>query len=287
MEAETLMTSPRSPHTMTTPASPSDSHEGAPNVAAALELARTLAELAGEPLSADLLGTFSHEMRSPLAVIKGYASTLLRHERRLPRAERHEYLTAIAAATDQLDAIITRLLHFAALEAGDAPLDRFGVDLVPIVRDAVAAAHVAAAAQPEAPTMIVVRVQDGDGHAAEQEPLILADPRAMREVLDHLLENAVKYSPQGGEITVTLRPSGARLLEVIVRDQGIGIPDEHLGRVFQRFHRVDVRLTREVDGLGLGLAICRRLVELHGGAIWAESELGAGSAFHVLLPLAL
>ncbi len=73
-------------------------------------------------------------------------------------------------------------------------------------------------------------------------------------------------------------------LEIAVHDTGVGIPAEHLGRIFDQFHRVDTRLTREVDGLGLGLAICKRIVELHGGAIWAESEPGAGSTFHVLLP---
>jgi len=76
-----------------------------------------------------------------------------------------------------------------------------------------------------------------------------------------------------------------QMVEICVRDHGIGIPPAHLGHVFDRFHRVDTRLTREVGGLGLGLAICKRIVELHGGTIWAESELGQGSAFHVWLPV--
>jgi signal transduction histidine kinase len=288
---------------MTSPTSSSDSLHGAPNAEAALDLARTADADASEHLNAELLSTFSHELRSPLAVIKGYASTLLRHESRLSRAERHEFLAAIVAASDQLDATISRLLRFAALEAGDAPLDRFAVDLVPIVFDATANASGTSAMQERAPTTITVRLQDEDGRDAEREPLIFADPRAMQELLGHLLENAVKYSPQGGEVTVTLRPTerssiaapgqlapdspgGARYLEVVVRDQGIGIPDEHLGRIFERFHRVDTRLTREVDGLGIGLAICRRIVELHGGVIWAESQPGTGSVFSVLLPVA-
>jgi signal transduction histidine kinase len=288
---------------MTSPTSSSDSLHGAPNAEAALDLARTADADASEHLNAELLSTFSHELRSPLAVIKGYASTLLRHESRLSRAERHEFLAAIVAASDQLDATISRLLRFAALEAGDAPLDRFAVDLMPIVFDATANASGTSAMQERAPTTITVRLQDEDGRDAEREPLIFADPRAMQELLGHLLENAVKYSPQGGEVTVTLRPTerssiaapgqlapdspgGARYLEVVVRDQGIGIPDEHLGRIFERFHRVDTRLTREVDGLGIGLAICRRIVELHGGVIWAESQPGTGSVFSVLLPVA-
>jgi signal transduction histidine kinase len=132
--------------------------------------------------------------------------------------------------------------------------------------------------------------------------------------LDNLLENAVKYTPDGGDIAVTVRERAADpvvppeqsqhaavraetppdapphivagpALEISVRDTGVGIPTEHLGRVFDRFHRVDSRLTRDVDGLGLGLAICKRIVELHEGIIWAESQPGQGSTFHVVLPL--
>jgi signal transduction histidine kinase len=140
----------------------------------------------------------------------------------------------------------------------------------------------------------------------ESEPLVWADARRVRDVLDHLIENAIKYSPDGGEIELSLRrapPSALRLaaatgmlhheattppdmLELVVSDRGVGIPPEHLGRIFERFHRVDTRLTRVADGLGLGLAICKRIIELHGGAIWAESTLGVGSSFHVVLPIA-
>jgi signal transduction histidine kinase len=112
-----------------------------------------------------------------------------------------------------------------------------------------------------------------------------------------VLQNAVTYSPAGGDVVVSLRPyaspsdhssdhrTAARAVEIEVRDGGIGIPTEHLDRVFERFHRVDTRLTREAEGLGLGLAIARRVVELHGGSIWAESDLGSGSTFHIVLPL--
>ena len=137
------------------------------------------------------------------------------------------------------------------------------------------------------------------------EPIIQADRNRLREVLDHLFENAIKYLPEGGAIDVVIRPlvapgnsdhdkkmgmshsvPGSRqMVEICVRDNGIGIPAAHLERIFDRFHRVDTRLTREVNGLGLGLAICKRIVELHGGMIWAESEIGTGSAFHIWLPM--
>jgi signal transduction histidine kinase len=157
-----------------------------------------------------------------------------------------------------------------------------------------------------------LRLRNVPGTAALEELLIMADQRRLREVLDHLLENAMNYSPDGGAIDVIVRfvplpsslkqasdhvgeaidvpvgqtdiqPSG-QVLEMCVCDNGLGIPPEHLDRIFERFHRVDTSLTREVNGLGLGLTICKRIVELHQGIIWAESCPSGGSAFHVWLP---
>ena len=151
----------------------------------------------------------------------------------------------------------------------------------------------------------------------------MADPRRLREVLDNLLENAINYSPEGGVIDVVVRPVQAllpagkasnrerkaetlpqsddahiehpdvqpaghklrQLVEICVCDYGLGIPAEHLDRIFDRFHRVDTRLTREGNGLGLGLTISKHIIELHDGSIWAESCPAGGSAFHVRLPV--
>ena len=99
-----------------------------------------------------------------------------------------------------------------------------------------------------------------------------------------MLENAVQYSPAGGIIQVAVRVEDARVV-MSVRDRGIGIPPEQLRAVFQRFHRVDTSLTRASGGMGLGLAICERIVELHGGEVWAESQLGVGSTFYLALPV--
>ena len=154
------------------------------------------------------------------------------------------------------------------------------------------------------------------GKPCVEEPLIQGDRHRLREVLDQLLENAVLYSPEGGTVEVVIRPivipgqAGSspaplghdesrtvqrgtsasvrgpqQMMEICVRDHGIGIPREQLERIFENFHRLDTRLTREVNGLGLGLAISKRIVELHGGTIWAESKVGMGSTFHVRLPL--
>ena len=261
-------------------------------------------------LKAELLGTVSHELRGPLASIKGYAATLLRHERRLGREERHQFLLAISQASDRLEVIIERLLEISQLETGQVRIDRAPVDVAYLAGEAIAAIKGRVEVLFPGRFVFSLHFRRADGAAAESVPTIEADQRRLREVLDNLLENAVDYSPAGGKIDVTLRPvvqigplvksatvrqngedsAGTRhvhsMLEICVSDSGQGIPVEHLERIFERFHRVDTRLTREVNGLGLGLTICKHIVELHDGKIWAENRPhGMGAAFYVRLPL--
>ena len=289
-----------------------------------------------ELLKAELLATVSHELRSPLASVKGYAATLLRHERRISREERHEFLLAIKEASDRLEAVIDRLLEISQLEAGGITIERSSVDLAYLVREAITSierrlgeseqeagasdtqrSHDKSGYLPprQGSYTFSLSLQDRFGMPTRDELIIQADRNRLREVLDNLLENAIKYSPEGSAIEVVVRPLVAsgqagrsrtvpsnsdhdkkmgmppsvprsrHMVEICVRDNGIGIPPAHLGQIFDRFHRVDTRLTREVGGLGLGLSICKRIVELHGGLIWAESEIGRGSAFHVWLPM--
>jgi signal transduction histidine kinase len=265
-----------------------------------------------ELLKAELLGTVSHELRSPLASIKGYAATLLRHERRISREERHQFLLAINEASDRLDIIIQRLLEISQLETGEVTIKRSPVDMVYLSNEAIVAIEERISEQLPGHFLFKLVMEHADGTLANSVPLILADPRRLREVMDNLLENAVKYSPGGGLIKVLLHPVSQvqiaqvdllasendivddqqsmhvsrQMLEILVCDNGMGIPIEHIERIFDRFHRVDTRLTREVNGLGLGLAICKRIVEMHGGSIWAENRAnGKGSIFHVRLPI--
>ncbi len=231
-------------------------------------------------LETEFLATISHELRSPLAAIKGYAATLRRHGHRLGRAERDEFLQAIGDASDRMETLISRLMELARLEAGTLTATLVPVDVVHLVKESLLAAeHRWETGTPRGDTYTFVAPRQ------ESMPLALADLRLQREALDIVLENAVKYAPGGGIIQVTLQADGKRLT-ISVRDSGMGIPPEHLRRVFDRFYRIDTRLTREVDGAGLGLAICKRIMELQGGAIWAESEPGAGSVFTMTLPLA-
>ncbi len=263
-----------------------------------------------ELLKAELLGTVSHELRGPLASIKGYATTLLRHERRLGREERHQFLLAITEASDRLEVIIERLLEVSQLETGQVRIDRAPVDMARLAGEVLAAIEGRVETRFPGRFVFSLRLKRTDGTAADAVPLIQADQRRLRTVLDNLLENAVNYSPDGGAIDVTLRPivqihsvaKGTALrqssedsavghvprnmLEICVSDSGRGIPDGHLQRIFERFHRVDTRLTRETNGLGLGLTICKSTVELHDGLIWAENRPhGEGAAFYVQLPI--
>ena len=269
-----------------------------------LEQASTQASLLTMDLfKAELLATVSHELRSPLASIKGYASTLLRHERLLPRDERHQFLLAINEGTNRLEYIVDRLLEMSQLETDALVLNIAPIDVSLLAREAMKVAEEKLPGTLAGRFTFSMLLEDSAGKPAESVPLVAADLRRLREILDNLLENALNYSPEGGAITVVVRPitvdwplvrgtppvakQRRSMLEMCVCDTGIGIAPEHLDLIFDRFYRVDMRLTREVNGLGLGLAMCKRMVELHDGAIWAESLPEGGSVFRVLLPLAI
>jgi signal transduction histidine kinase len=236
-------------------------------------------------LKSELLQTVSHELRTPLGAIKGFTTTLLEHDRHLSREEKTEFLEIIDQESDRLRGLIEDLLDMSKIEAGVLQLDRQAVSLAKLVADAV---KTVSSHSPE--------------HRFEASvPTDLfadADSRRVRQVVHNLLENAVKYSPDGGTIAVSAaRVDGAKgqgaergvpggsYVAISVRDQGIGIARNELSRVFDRFHRVDSDVGRRVGGSGLGLAICRGIVEAHNGRIWAESEPGHGSTFSFTLPL--
>jgi signal transduction histidine kinase len=268
-------------------------------------------------LIAELLATMSHELRTPLATIKAYTATLLRRERHLSRAERRRFLLAIERAGDHLEVVIDHLLEMASLETGTLTLDLSVVNLVQLLREAVSAAgRRVEAEQVLAARRLHFHFEDR-GSALGEGVFLEADRDLLGRVLDQLLDNAITYSPEGCTIEVVLRtrsvsdriepshllpqggdglgnqmvadlqsglPGEQEWIEISVRDEGLGIAAEHLVRIFDPFYRVDTRLAREVNGLGLGLAICKRIIELHGGVIWVESKPGAGSTFHVRLP---
>jgi signal transduction histidine kinase len=236
------------------------------------EDAREIADLKKlDRLKNELLGTVSHELRTPLAAIKGYATTLLEH-RRMNAELRREFLGVIDSESDRLQELISNLLDMSRLEAGVLKVDPVPVQLGrPVGSVLERAQHLTAEHQ---------LVLDWPA-----DPWVRADLPRVLQVVTNLVNNAIKYSPDGGEIRVAGRAQGGSLY-VSIADQGVGIPPRERDKIFDRFHRVDGDLARRVSGTGLGLAICRGLVEAHGGRIWVESEPGVGSTFTFTLPIA-
>ena len=234
--------------------------------------AETEAARRADRLKSELLCTVSHELRTPLGAIKGFATMLLDLGCQMTAEQRIEAARMIDQAADRLNELVDNLLQAQRLEAGMLEIRRAPVDLLGVIREVVD--EIAPTAERHSFEVI----------AGRGLPWVEGDERRLRQLVHNLADNAIKYSPDGGCILVSLAQSNGDV-EVRVSDPGVGIPSEHLDRVFERFHRVDNSSTRRIGGTGLGLAIARMLVEAHGGRIWAESAgLGKGSKFVVALP---
>jgi signal transduction histidine kinase len=225
-----------------------------------------------DEMKSQLLSTVSHELRTPLASIKGFATTLLRDDVDWDEASRHEFLAIIDQESDRLAELISNLLDMSRIEAGTLRLDPELIDVRPIVKETAAGFQA------------LTHVHRLRVRLPASLPLAWADPRRIRQVVGNLLENAIKYSPEGGDITIAVEVL-ADSLHLSVADEGLGIPPEHVERVFDRFFQVDSASTRDVGGSGLGLSICKAIIEAHRGQIWVESQVGIGSTFHFALPL--
>jgi K+-sensing histidine kinase KdpD/HAMP domain-containing protein len=232
---------------------------------------QALRELDG--LKSELLSTVSHELRTPLASIKGYAGTLLRTDVAWDEETRREFLQIIDEESDRLGELIEDLLQMSQIEAGVLRVDLRSIRLPRVVHRVVKKARANANNH-----QFVVNIPP-------DFPEVRADLRRVEQVLRNLVENAVKYSPEGGTVTVRGDADGNEAT-VSVSDEGIGIAPEDLARVFDRFYRADGTAVRKAGGTGLGLSICRGIVEMHGGRITAESLPGVGSTFRFTLPLA-
>lgn len=225
-----------------------------------------------DQLKDQLLSTVSHELRTPLAAIKGFTTTLLREDVRWDEATQRDFLKIIEEETDRLGELIDNLLDMSKIDAGVLRVDKEPTQLRNVVREAIDRAR----RRSEAHWFVM--------DLPAELPRVWADPRRIRQVLNNLLENAIKYSPRGGQITVTAEVEGDHVT-VGVADSGQGIPPEFLDRIFQRFFQVDAASTRKTGGSGLGLSISKGIVEAHGGTIRAESDPGKGSVFRFTLPL--
>ncbi|MFA5309614.1 MAG: PAS domain S-box protein [Dehalococcoidales bacterium] len=219
-----------------------------------------------------LLATVSHELRTPLAAIKGYTTMILDYAERLGAAETKGCLRSIDNSTDKLGKLVDNLLDTSRLDAGLLMLEKTPVNITDLIKEAINAA-----AALEGHNRIVIKT---DNHL----PAVNIDARRIRQVLDNLIDNAAKYSTPRTEILVSAQKTGDELL-ISVTDQGQGISPGELTVIFDRMYKIEQRLNPGANGIGLGLYICQRLVEAHGGRIWAESTLGKGSKFQFTLPL--
>ncbi len=223
-------------------------------------------------LKTNLLSTVSHELRTPLASIKGYSTMLLDYDKRLPRDEKRQHLEAIDRATDRLSELIDHLLDMSRLEAGLLRLDMVSTNIERLIQDAVAEAQLRSPGY-----RLKVKVKG-------TLPAVKVDGRRIRQVLDNLLDNAFKYSKKETEVLVRAQTK-AHELEISVTDHGRGIPVADIDRVFERMYRIEQRLAQDPGGMGLGLALCKALVEAHRGRIWLDSVEGKGTTVHFTLPL--
>src|SRR5262245_3561553 len=231
-------------------------------------------ERAVETLKSDFVSTISHELRTPLAAIYGAALTLRREDVPLGEPQRTGLLEVIASESDRLARIVNDVLWVSRLESEGLRTTIEPCDAVELARSVVDAAR------QYIPPSIKLELTA----PKKDVPPVAADPDKIRQVLTNLVENAVKYSPDGGRVTVHVAVAGQRM-RFSVRDEGLGVPPAEHRRIFEKFYRLDPDLTRGVGGTGLGLYISRELLERMGGRIWVESSGSGGSTFVVELPL--
>jgi two-component system phosphate regulon sensor histidine kinase PhoR len=273
-----------------TPA-PSDGAQPPTHLVLTIEDLTRLRQL--ETVRRDFVANVSHELRTPLASVKLLAETLQEAIERDPAAARL-FAQRIETEVSALTQLVNELLELSRIESGRMPLHLEPTDLREVLQESVKRVQNLAELQ----SVQVQTIWDASGQAPTADPpLVLADGARIEQVLLNLLHNAIKFTPPKGTITVgaerTLNEQ-EQMVTAWVRDTGLGISEDDLPRIFERFYKVDRSRTRSLPepregmpgGTGLGLAIAKHLVEAHGGRIWAESKPGRGSVFRFTLPVA-
>jgi K+-sensing histidine kinase KdpD len=224
-----------------------------------------------ERTRSEVMATLSHELRMPLATIKGYATALLLDEVTWSEAKRKDFLGLIEEACNDMEGMIQDILDSSMIEVDQLKVERSPVQLPDIAREI--------AAEVQQRSKLHHPVVD----FPSDFPVVEADQRWIKQVFRNILDNAVKYSPDGGLIVIKGETRSADIV-VSISDQGIGISPENLIPLFEKYFRVRSAATLHVPGTGLGLPIARALIQAHGGHIWVESKAGEGTTIFFSLP---
>lgn len=260
---------PGSERTIAVTSSPLTNQDGTP--LGAVAVLRDVTDLRHlEQMRQEFVANVSHELRTPLTSIKGFVETLLAGNLD-DRALTERFLKIISGETDRMIALINDLLDLSRIESGKQPLNLGPVDIKELFDDTI---------------MILQSNADAKNITVQNliyDPVIVeGDEKLLKQVAINLLDNAIKYTPEGGTVTVEAVKSPDEV-EIIVSDTGVGIPAQHLERVFERFYRVDKGRARNTGGTGLGLAIVKHIVDKHKGSICAESRVGKGTKMRLTL----
>ena len=225
-----------------------------------------------EKIRQDFVANVSHELRTPLTTIKGYAETLL--EGALKEDQAFQFVQVIKRHTDRLTKLVEDLLMLSRIETKEFQLKMEAISIRDFIDDIIDFVK-----QPAKRKKIILSRDEISSSLA-----VRADRGHLEQILINLLDNAVKYTPEGGRVIVSAVEKDSEDIQFSVEDNGIGIPKEDLSRIFERFYRVDKGRSKELGGTGLGLSIVKHLVQAHGGRVWVESQMGKGSTFYFILP---
>lgn len=225
-----------------------------------------------EKMRSEFVANVSHELKTPITSIKGFTETLLDGALEDVDVSR-SFLTIINEESDRLNRLITDILDLSKIEQKRMPLKVEEINLAKLIKETVRIIREEARAK-----NIAIYLP------AEKNIIIEGDKDRIQQIVLNLVSNAINYTPDNGEVTITLQERDPKNIEMKIVDTGIGIPPEHVSRIFERFYRVDKARSRESGGTGLGLAIVKHLIDSHHGMIHVESEEGRGTTFTVILP---
>jgi signal transduction histidine kinase len=226
-------------------------------------------------MKSDFVSNVSHELRTPLTAVKGSVDNMLDGITGTLNEKQIRYLTRIKSNTDRLSRLINDLLDLSRIEAGKIDIKPTVLSPENLARDVVEILR----------SMVVDKLIDLEVICHEHDVTAWADRDKVTQVLMNLVGNAVKFAPSHGNVTIAIERDGDSWVQVSVADTGPGIPRPELERIFDKFYQVSQVDKRKSRGTGLGLAISKALVQMHGGKIWVESELGKGSTFSFTLPV--